>query len=88
MRAFIEAVSVENEYTVKTQRKVISDPKRSSVQIKCQVAVQPFEENMTTIFEPDLNPQRPDGLEFCSTLVKIRKGLIQLTITFPQWTTS
>ena len=27
------------------------------------------------LFQPDLNPQWPDGLEFYDTLVRVRKGI-------------
>lgn len=34
----------------------------------------PFQEDTDLIFEPDVNPQWTEGLEFCDTLVTLRKG--------------
>ena len=77
VRAFIQAVSAEqeDEYAVKTKKEEVAVSKHSSIQINCRVATQPFKENMTMLFQPDLNPQWPDGLEFYDTLVRVRKGV-------------
>lgn len=77
VRAFIQAVSAEqeDEYAVKTKREEVTVSKHSSTQINCRVAAPPFKEDMTMLFQPDLNPQWPDGLEFYDTLVQIRKGV-------------
>jgi len=77
VRAFIQAVSAEqvDEYTVKTKKGEVTVPKNSGIQINCCVAAQPFKEDMTMLFQPDLNPQWPDGLEFYDTLVSVRKGV-------------
>lgn len=71
VRAFIQAVSAEqtDEYAVKTKKEKVAVPKHSSIQIECRVASQPFKEDMTMLFQPDLNPQWPDDLEFFDTLV-------------------
>lgn len=76
VRAFIQAVSAEqeSEYAVKTKKEEIIVPKHCNMQVSCRVAAQPFREDMTMLFEPDLNPQWPDGLEFYDTLVRVRKG--------------
>lgn len=68
--AFIQAVSAEqtDEYGVKIKEKKAAVPKHSSIQIECRVASQPFKEDTTMLFQPDLNPQWPDGLEFFDTL--------------------
>ena len=34
----------------------------------------PFKEDMTALFQLDLNPQWPDGLEFHDILVSVRKA--------------
>lgn len=56
VRAFIQAVSAErtDEYAVKTKKEIIAVPKHSSFQIECCIAAQPFKENMTMLFQPDL----------------------------------
>lgn len=75
IRAFINAVSTEQmcEYPVKTMIGKITVPKHSAVQVKCRVQARPFEEDTTLVFEPDENPQWPEGLEFCDTLFVVRK---------------
>lgn len=75
MRAFIQAVSAEqtDEYAVKTKKERVAVPNNTS--IHCRVAAQPFKEDMTMLFQPDLNPRWPDGLEFYDTLVRVRKGV-------------
>ena len=77
VRAFIQAVSTEqeDEYAVKTKREEVAVSKHSSIQVNCRVATQPFKEDMTMLFQPDLNPQWPDGLEFYDTLVRVKKGV-------------
>lgn len=35
----------------------------------------PFREDKTLIFEPNENPQWPEGLEFCDTLVSVKAGM-------------
>lgn len=76
VRAFIQAVSTKqiNEYAVKTKRERVTVPKHTSVHIECRVVAHPFKEDMTMLFQPDLNPQWPDGLEFCDILVSVRKA--------------
>lgn len=86
--AFIQAVSAEqtDEYGVKIREKKAAVPKHSSIQIECRVASQPFKEDTTMLFQPDLNPQWPDGLEFFDTLVRVRKGVcpvIMLDVSNP-----
>lgn len=88
VRAFIQAVSAEqtDEYAVKTKKEKVAVPKHSSIQIECRVASQPFKEDMTMLFQPDLNPQWPDDLEFFDTLVRVRKGVfpvIMLDVSNP-----
>lgn len=77
VRAFIQAVGAEqiDEYAVKTKKERVAVPKHTSIQIECRVVAQPFKEDMTMLFQPDLNPQWPDGLEFVDTLVRVRKGV-------------
>lgn len=50
-------------------------PKCSSIQIECRVQASPFKEDKTLIFEPHENPQWPEGLEFCDTLVSVKAGM-------------
>lgn len=77
VRAFIQAVSAEqtDEYAVKTKKGMVAVPRHTSIQIECCVATQPFKEDMTMLFQPDLNPQWPDGLEFYDTLIRVKKGV-------------
>lgn len=39
-----------------------------------------FKEETTFIFEADVNPQWAEGLKFCDTLVKLRKGVMPFII--------
>lgn len=77
VQACVEQISTNKvcEYTVKTTRERLSVPKHSSVKVECCVQTPPFQKNTTVIFEPDVNPQGPEGLKFCDTLVKVRKGV-------------
>lgn len=76
-KAFINAVSVGQpcEHNVRTTNERINVPKRSSIQIECRVQASPFKEDKTLIFEPHENPQWPEGLEFCDTLVSVKAGM-------------
>lgn len=75
-KAFIKAVSVErtSEYLVRTACQRVSIPSHTAVQVKCRIQTKPFKEDTTLVFEPDDDPQWPDGLDFCDTLVQVRKG--------------
>lgn len=75
--AFIKAVSVgkTHKYNVRTTNEIVTVPSQSSVFIECRVQVKAFKEDMTLIFKPCENPQWPDDLEFCDTLVSVKKGL-------------
>lgn len=75
--AFIDLVTTEQscEYVVKTTKERVIVPKHTSVQIDCKVKTRPPKKDTTLLFEPDINPQWADGLEFCETLVKIRRGV-------------
>lgn len=51
-------------------------PKRAHVQIECRIDARPFKRDITMLFQPHLNPQWPDGLEFYVTLVKVKKDIL------------
>ena len=76
-KAFIKAVSVGQpcEHNVRTANERVSVPKRSALQIECRVQAPPFKEDKTLIFEPHENPQWPEGLECCDTLVSVKAGM-------------
>lgn len=73
----VEQVSTEQtyEYMVKTTKERLNVPKHTSIKVECRVQTSPFQEEITLIFEPDVNPQWAEGLEFCDTLVKLKKGV-------------
>lgn len=75
---FIKAVSVGQtcEYNVRTTNERVTVPSQSSVFIDCRVQTKTFREDMTLTFEPCDNPQWPDGLEFCDTLVSVKAGSV------------
>ena len=50
-------------------------PKRSSVQVVRRVQAPPFREDKALVFELHENPQWPEGLEFCDTLVSLKAGI-------------
>lgn len=89
-KTFIKAVSVGQtcEHYVRTASERISVPKRSSMQIECRVQAPPFREDKTLIFEPHENPQWPEGLEFCDTLVTVKAGMTPKIIISVQNPTS
>ncbi len=60
---------------MKTRKEKVTVPKYSSIQTECHVATQYFKEDMTMPFQPYLNPQWPDGLEFYDTLIRVMKGV-------------
>lgn len=76
-RAFVNAVTVGQpcEHSVRTTNERVEVPKQSSIQIECRVQAPPFKEDRTLIFEPHENPQWPEGLEFCDTLVLVKTGM-------------
>ena len=76
-KTFINAVSVGQacDHNVRTANERISVPKQNSIQIECRVQAPPFREDKTLIFEPHENPQWPEGLDFCDTLVSVKAGM-------------
>lgn len=87
-KTFIKAVSVGQtcEQHVRTASERIS--LHCSMQIECRVQAPPFREDKTLIFEPYENPQWPEGLEFCDTLVSVKAGMTPKIITSVQNATS
>jgi len=59
---------------VKTTKEKLNVPKHTSVKVECLVQASPFQKNTDLIFEPDVNPQWAEGLEFCDTLVTLRRA--------------
>ncbi len=57
--AFIDLVTTEQscDYIVKTTKEKVTVPKHTSVQIDCKVQTVPPKEDITLLFEPDINPQ-------------------------------
>eukprot|EP00064_Thunnus_orientalis_P025254 superscaffoldBa00012302_g25601 len=76
-KAFINAMSAGQpcEHNVRTANERVSVSKRSSIQIECQVQAPTLKEDKTLIFEPHENPQWPEGLEFCDTLMSVKAGM-------------
>ena len=75
--AFVEQVRAEqrpHEYVVKMTRERVHVPKHTSVKVDCRVLTAPVQDETTLIFEPKVDPQWPDGLEFTDTLVTLKKG--------------
>lgn len=88
VKAFIQAVSADtvDEFKVKTKKDCITVPKQSHLQVECRIATTPFKQDMTMLFEPDLDPQWPDNLELFDTLVKVKKNtlpVIMLDVSNP-----
>uniref|UniRef100_A0A3B3I1Y0 ribonuclease H n=1 Tax=Oryzias latipes TaxID=8090 RepID=A0A3B3I1Y0_ORYLA len=75
-QAFIDAVKVGQtcEYSVRTVKERITVPKCSSVEVECRVRIPPVREEHILVFEPHDNPQWPEGLEFCDTVVLLKAG--------------
>ncbi|KAJ7991697.1 hypothetical protein DPEC_G00286570 [Dallia pectoralis] len=73
---FIDLVTAEQscDYVVKTTKEKVLVPKHTSVQIDCRVQLRPLKKDTTLLFEPDINPQWAEGLEFCETLITLRRG--------------
>lgn len=74
IRALNEQLEAETscEYPIRTAKEKIYVPKHTSVQVECRVQTSTPKEDMVLLFEPDVNPTCPEGLEFCDTLVKLR----------------
>ncbi|XP_068115048.1 uncharacterized protein [Hyperolius riggenbachi] len=86
--AFIDMVTTEQpcDYVVRTTKEKVIVPRHTSVQIDCKVQTQSLTKDTTVLFEPDISPQWPEGLEFCETLVTLRSGVlpyIVLTVQNP-----
>ncbi len=75
VQAFIKQIHAETpcEYTVKTTKENVHVPKNTSVQVECRVQSHRPKEDILLIFEPDVNPQWTEGLEFCETIVTLQK---------------
>lgn len=76
-KVFIERVAAEQrslEYAVRMTREHVNVPKHTSVKVECRVLTPPLQSETTLIFEPSVNPQWSEGLEFTDTLVKLSKG--------------
>lgn len=76
IQACVEQVSTEQtyEHIVKTTKEKLNVPRHTSVKVECRVQTSPFQKDTDLIFEPDVNPQWAEGLEFCDTLVTLRRG--------------
>lgn len=61
---------------VRTINEIVTVPSQSSVFIECGAKVKAFKEDIALVFEPCENPQWPDDLEFCDTLVSVKKGSV------------
>lgn len=75
-KGFVEQVTAEqrpHEYVVKTTRERVHVPKHTSVKVDCRVLTAPLQDETTLIFEPNVDPQWPEGLEFIDTLVTLKK---------------
>lgn len=44
------------------------------MKVDCRVQTAPLQDDTTLIFEPNVDPQWPEGLEFTDTVVTLRKG--------------
>ncbi len=75
VQAFIKQIHAETpcEYTVKTTKENVHVPKNTSVQVECRVQSHRPKEDILLMFEPDVNPQWTEGLEFCETIVTLQK---------------
>ncbi len=75
VQAFIKQIHAETpcEYIVKTTKENVHVPKNTSVQVECRVQSHRPKEDILLIFEPDVNPQWTEGLEFCETIVTLQK---------------
>lgn len=78
VKAFINAVSAERagEYLVKTACERLNVPKHSIIHVECRIHARPFQENTELVFEPDSNPEWPEGLEFYDALVSVKKAAV------------
>lgn len=47
-------------------------PKHTPVKVECRVLTAPLQDETTLIFEPSVDPQWPEGLEFTDTLVTLK----------------
>lgn len=74
VQAFISQIHAEKpcEYTVKTTKENDHVPKHTSVQVECRDQSYRPKEEILLIFEPDMNSQWTEGLEFCQTIVTLR----------------
>ncbi|KAL7846934.1 hypothetical protein SRHO_G00219140 [Serrasalmus rhombeus] len=52
----------------------LSVPRKSVLQIQCSAQMPSVREDTTLLFEPDVNPQWPEGLELTETLVHLQRG--------------
>lgn len=75
IQACVEQVSTEQtyEHIVKTKKEKLHVPRHTTVEVECRVQTSPFQKDKDLIFEPNVNPQWPEGLEFCDTLVTLRR---------------
>lgn len=76
-KGFVEQVTAElhsHEYVVKTTRERVHVPKHTSVKVECCVLTATLQDDTALIFEPNVDPQWPEDLEFTDTLVKLKKG--------------
>ncbi len=75
IRALIERVQAETsrEYILKTTKERVHVPKHTSVQVECRVQTSASKEGRVLLYEPDVNPTWPEGLEFCEALMKLQR---------------
>lgn len=75
---FIDLMSVATgcEYPLHIAGEKVNIPKHISTQIECKVKTRSPKRDVVLLFEPDVNPQWTEGLEFCETLVTLRSGVL------------
>lgn len=83
VQAFIKKIHAETpcEYTVTTTKKNVHVPKHTSVQVECRVQIYRPKQETVLIFEPDVNPQWAEGLEFCETIITLRRHTTHIVVS-------
>lgn len=72
VQCYLQGLLVEKLWDTGSKER-LHVPKHTSVQVECRVQTSAPKEERVLLYEPDVTPTWPEGLEFCETLVKLRR---------------
>ena len=72
--SFIQTPSQEQLCVIKTAKQDVVIPSNTTVRVKCRANTGPVEERIPVLFEPNVEPSWPSGLQISEELLSIPRG--------------